>query len=131
MDQSKYTETTEGLKVSVIPQIIDEESSPGEGAFTFAYTITIENNSQKIVQLMERHWIIRSAEIQIGEVVGPGVVGVQPTLAPGESFTYTSSAVIHDPIGSMEGEYTFKDEKGDFFAVKIPRFGLVYEEMMN
>jgi len=124
MRESKYSESTEGVHVSVLPEPIEEETSSSEGVYTFAYTITIENRTDKTVQLLERHWIIKSAEIQIGEVTGPGVVGEKPTLKPGERFQYTSGAVIHDPVGSMEGSYKFKDGEGIFFEVKIPRFEL-------
>ena len=128
---SKYTETTNDITVSVKPDVIEDETSPERGVFTFEYTITIENRSATPAQLVERHWIIKSAEIVIGEVIGPGVVGVQPKINPGKSFTYTSSAVIHDPIGSMEGKYTFKREDGTIFEVRIPRFELRYALMVH
>ena len=108
-----------------------EESDPAEGRYSFAYTISIENHSDATVQLMERHWIIESADEQIDEVVGPGVVGVQPVLEPGKHFEYTSSAVIRDPIGSMKGTYVFRRSSGGFFVVQIPRFKLEYPTLFN
>jgi ApaG protein len=103
-----------------------DDSRPGEGVYVFAYTITIENRSNDTVQLMERQWTIESADEQIGEVEGPGVVGVQPTLKPGESFEYTSSTLIRDPVGSMRGSYVFRRLSGGMFVVQIPRFRLLY-----
>jgi ApaG protein len=128
---STFSETTAKITISVEPAPIPEESDPANGAFVFAYTIHIENNSDDSVQLLERHWLIESAGEQIGEVTGPGVVGVQPVLEPGESFEYTSSAKINDPIGSMRGSYVFRRKSGGMFTVQIPRFKLFYPELFN
>ena len=128
---STFTETTASITVSVQPTPILEESRPSEGIFVFAYTVTIENNSGGSVQLMERHWVIESADEQTGEVTGPGVVGLQPTLKPGERFEYTSSTVIKDPIGSMRGSYIFRRAEGGFFNAQIPRFKLIYPSLFN
>ena len=126
-----FSETTQNITVSVVPSPIMEESDPTEGRYSFAYTVSIENKSDATVQLMERHWIIESADEQINEVVGPGVVGVQPVLQPGNHFEYTSSAVIRDPIGSMKGTYVFRRSTGGFFVVQIPRFKLEYPTLFN
>ena len=128
---STFTETTASITVSVEPSPIPEESRPGEGAYVFAYTVSIENHSGDTVQLMERHWLIESADEQTGEVTGPGVVGLQPTLKPGERFEYTSSTVIKDPIGSMRGSYIFRRREGGFFTVQIPCFKLLYPALFN
>lgn len=128
---STFSETTAKITVSVEPAPIPEESDPTAGTFVFAYTIHIENNSDDSVQLLERHWLIESAGEQIGEVTGPGVVGVQPVLEPGESFEYTSSAKIKDPVGSMRGSYVFRRKSGGMFTVQIPRFKLLYPELFN
>ena len=128
---SAFTETTASITVTVEPSLIDNESRPQEGVFTFAYTVNSENNSGDTVQLLERHWIIESAGEQTGEVTGPGVVGQQPVLQPGESFQYTSSTVIRDPIGSMRGTYIFRRKEGGVFTVQIPRFNLFYPTLLN
>jgi ApaG protein len=93
--------------------------------------VAIENQSGDTVQLLERHWIIESAGEQTGEVNGAGVVGVQPVLRPGERFEYTSSTVIKDPIGAMQGSYLFKRGEADFVTVQIPRFKLLYPALFN
>jgi ApaG protein len=128
---STFTETTAKITVHVEPTPIVEESSPNDGSYAFAYSIRIENNSNATVQLLERHWFIESAGEQINEVQGPGVVGVQPVLEPGQVFEYTSSAVIRDPVGAMYGTYIFSRKTGGFFTVQIPRFKLLYPMMFN
>ena len=126
-----FTETTARITVSVEPTPIETESRPTENAYVFAYSVHIENHLEETVQLMERHWLIESAGEQIGEVVGPGVIGVQPTLKPGERFDYTSSTVIRDPVGSMKGSYVFKRVSGGLFVVQIPRFKLLFPTMFH
>jgi ApaG protein len=128
---SAVTETTPDISVTVETMPIEEESRPSEGVFAFAYTIRIENRSSDTVQLMERHWVIESADEKIGEVVGPGVVGVQPILEPGQHFEYTSSTVIKDPVGAMKGMYIFNRKDGGFFSVQIPRFVLIHPTLCN
>ena len=121
-----YSEVTNGIKILVRPVHVIENSDPESDVFSFAYTVRIYNQSNDTVQLIERHWLILSNGVRVAEVVGPGVVGVQPVLAPGQQHEYSSSAVIQDPIGSMEGSYTFRTAEGKFFDAKIPRFDLLY-----
>ena len=128
---SVYSKITKSIRISVVPDHIEENSDPRNDVFAFSYSITVENLSDKTVQLLERHWVIMSAGVQIAEVVGPGVVGAQPVLEPGQAFEYTSGAVIHDPIGSMHGSYTFKNETGQYFEVDIPRFDLSYPVLLH
>lgn len=126
-----YSEVTGNIKVSVLPAHIAQNSDPVGNVFAFSYTIKIENLGKDRVQLLERHWIIKSGDEQIAEVVGPGVVGVQPVLESGQEFEYTSGAVIHDPIGSMHGSYTFRADTGDYFQVTIPQFDLLYPMIIH
>jgi len=121
-----YCEITENIKVSVVTEPVFESSDALRNIYAFSYTITIENLGTDAAQLIERHWIIKSNDVQIAEVVGPGVVGEQPIIGPSGLFRYTSGAVIQDPVGSMEGTYTFRSVKGRFFDVMIPRFDLVF-----
>jgi ApaG protein len=126
-----YTETTRDVRISVRPVHVEDSSEPDNDVFTFAYTVRIENLGSESVQLLERHWLIMSNGVRIAEVVGPGVVGMQPILAPGGFHEYSSSAVIQDPIGSMEGSYTFKSDSGKYFDVIIPKFDLLYPIMLH
>ncbi|MCB9030393.1 MAG: Co2+/Mg2+ efflux protein ApaG [Deltaproteobacteria bacterium] len=120
-----FTKTTNGVKVSVVAHYIDEQSDPEDEVYVFAYTITIENQTDDVIQLLNRHWIVFSGEEQCADVKGEGVVGEQPVLVPGEAYRYTSGTSIHDPVGVMHGSYTFQSENNDFFDVEIPRFELV------
>jgi len=129
--ETGYSLITEKVRVSVKPAPLLEQCDPLKGSYVFSYTITIENLGEFPAQLLERHWVVHSAEKQFAEVVGPGVIGEQPVLQPGESFTYTSGAVIEDPYGSMQGSYTFRREDGLFFEVQIPRFELLYPMVVH
>lgn len=111
--------------------MIEEQSDPQNNQYAFSYTVTITNSSAQSVQLLERHWIVLSAERQIAEVVGPGVVGLQPVIEPGEQFSYTSGTVIEDPVGSMYGTYTFRSSAGSVFQADIPKFDLLYPAGLN
>ncbi|HQQ62100.1 MAG TPA: Co2+/Mg2+ efflux protein ApaG [Pseudomonadales bacterium] len=113
-----------GVKVTVKTQYLAEHSTPDASRFAFAYTITITNNGDAPVQLLRRHWIITDGNRKTQEVRGDGVVGVQPLIAPGQSHTYTSGAVLETPIGTMEGSYQMQTESGDLFDALIPRFSL-------
>lgn len=126
-----YSEITNHVKISVQPAPIEDSSDPSKNIYAFSYTIKIENLGEQTVQLLERHWIIMSGGVQLAEVVGPGVVGEQPVLEAGESYEYTSGAVIHDPLGSMHGSYTFRGDGGKFFEVTIPKFELFYPVVLH
>jgi ApaG protein len=118
------TAVTEGIRVTVEATYLPDRSSPDEGSFAFAYTVTIENESAPRVQLRRRHWIITDGNGHVEEVEGPGVVGQQPILAAGEAQRYTSGAVLATPVGTMEGTYEMHEEGGRVFKASIPRFTL-------
>lgn len=124
--ESIYSQVTRDIRVSVLPEHLEANSDPASGIYAFSYAVRIENIGTETVQLIERHWIISSNGEHFAEVVGPGVVGEQPTLKTGDVFEYSSSAIIHHPIGSMHGSYTFRSLQGDFFQVSIPKFDLLY-----
>lgn len=126
-----YVEISSEVKIKVTPELISSETDPLDNRYVFAYHIEIENKRFETIQLIERHWIIHSGGRQIGEVFGPGVVGEQPILKPGDIYKYSSSAVIEDPVGEMFGSYTFRSEAGEFFEATIPRFDLVFLEYLN
>ncbi|MGD8175707.1 Co2+/Mg2+ efflux protein ApaG [Marinimicrobium sp. ARAG 43.8] len=116
---------TQDIRVSVKPAYIEQQSQPDSRRFVFAYTITIANNGEEAAQLIGRHWIILDAEEKQQEVRGIGVVGEQPYLSPGKSFTYTSGVILETETGIMEGTYQMKSDDGDVFDVPIPPFALV------
>ncbi len=119
-----YREITRNIEVTAKPSYLPEQSNPENGRYFWAYTIEIENQGEKTVTLLSRHWVITDGEGKIQEVKGDGVVGEQPSLAPGSSFTYTSGCPLTTPQGIMAGSYLFTTEEGELFPVKIPAFSL-------
>jgi ApaG protein len=113
-------------RVSILSRVtfLEEQSDPARDHFVFAYTITVTNTGNVAAQLVSRHWIITDAEQRIQEVKGPGVVGQQPTLKPGESFEYTSGTSIATAVGTMHGSYQMVAEDGAAFDAPIPAFTL-------
>jgi ApaG protein len=115
---------TRGIRVNVEAQYAPTRSQPSHGQWFFLYTIRITNESQDTVQLVSRHWIISDATDHVEEVKGPGVVGHQPVLAPGESFEYTSGCHLPTPFGVMRGSYQMLTQTGDRFESEIAPFYL-------
>jgi ApaG protein len=119
-----YEAETNGIIVRVRPTFIDEESSPEDDKFLWAYHVEIENRGKRTLQLMTRHWRVTDGDGRLQEVKGSGVVGQQPVLRPGASFEYTSGWPLTTPSGLMQGAYQFEDETGGFFEAKIPLIAL-------
>ena len=119
-----YTANTRGIAVSVDPTYLEIRSSPDHSQYFWAYRVIIENQGQETVHLLSRHWMITNARGELTEVKGPGVVGEQPILKPGESFEYTSGAPLNTPSGMMGGTYQMESESGDRFDIEIPTFSL-------
>ena len=119
-----YSETTRSIKVTVKPFYLEDQSSPTEDHYVWAYHVRIENRGAETVQLRRRHWQITDGRGQSQEVRGPGVVGEQPVLAPGQSFEYTSGTPLPTPSGIMVGSYEMETGDGRSFAVTIPAFSL-------
>lgn len=119
-----YKAETRGISVTVQSRFVEEESSPTESRYFFAYTVEIVNNGIEQVQLRSRHWRIVDGRGEMQEVRGAGVVGKQPVLGPGESFSYTSGCPLTTPDGTMEGTYTMSTADGDSFEAAIPAFSL-------
>ncbi len=123
-DRIPYTAITRGIAVSVEPTYLVTNSSPGNSQYVWAYQVTIENQGRETVQLLSRHWMITNARGELTEVKGPGVVGEQPVLKPGESYAYTSGAPLNTPSGMMGGAYQMESESGERFDIEIPTFSL-------
>ena len=116
--------TTGGITVSVETAYIEKDSDPDNQYFVWAYRIKIENNSADTVQLLSRHWKITDALGRQQEVRGAGVVGEQPVLAPGASFSYSSGTPLQTPSGFMRGTYAMRADNGRTFDIEIPAFSL-------
>jgi ApaG protein len=115
---------TLGVRVKVRSEYAPDKSDPSKNEWFFLYTVTISNEGTDTVQLLTRHWLIKDGTGHVEEVRGPGVVGKQPTLKPGESFEYTSGCPLSTPFGVMEGTYQMVGGGGERFDAKIAPFTL-------
>ena len=119
-----YSEITKSIRVTVVPAFLDEHSSPEDDKYVWAYEVRIENLGEETVQLINRYWSITNSLGQTQTVRGPGVVGEQPILKPGEYFEYTSGTPLSTPSGLMMGTYQMENNDGKLFDVSIPTFSL-------
>ena len=119
-----YQEATNDIFVTVKPVYLEEQSSPEEDHYVWAYWVKIENQGSDTVQLRNRYWRITDSQGQVQEVRGAGVVGEQPVLKPGDAFEYTSGTPLSTPSGIMLGSYQMQRKDGATFDVTIPAFSL-------
>ncbi len=119
-----YRAITRNIAVEVEPFYLVDQSEPSENRYVWGYRVTIENNSDEFVQLLSRYWHITDASGKVEEVRGPGVVGDQPELNPGDSYQYASGCPLSTPSGIMVGRYTMRNEAGELFDIAIPAFSL-------
>jgi ApaG protein len=123
--------TTRGVRIQVKSAYLPDRSSPEEGRYFFAYRIRISNVGEETVQLISREWIITDSDGDVETVRGPGVVGEQPVLDPGQSFEYTSFCPLGTPIGSMHGSYQMVAAGGRTFDATIAPFSLAVPSALN
>ena len=116
---------TRGIAIRVAVSYLAEQSDPGTNRWFWSYHVRIENASERAVQLLSRAWTIVDGHGTVHEVIGEGVVGEMPLIAPGSSFDYVSGCPLDTPTGSMRGTYRMVDEDGNAFDVVIPHFDLV------
>ena len=116
---------------AVRTQYLAEQSSPPEGPYAFAYTVSIRNTGNVAAQLVARHWVITDADNQVEEVRGLAVVGHQPLLKPGESFEYTSGTRIATPHGQMRGTFFCMTEDAYPFDAPVPEFQLIFPGLLH
>ena len=124
MSKAVYSKRTRDLLITVSPTFLDEQSSPSEGHYVWAYHVEIANEGAETLQLVSRCWHITDARGQTRTVQGPGVVGEQPVLRSGETFSYTSGAPLQTPSGFMVGTYRMVGSDGSQFDAEIPAFSL-------
>jgi ApaG protein len=122
--QSMYMAITKDIQVTALPDFLPDRSDPDQSRYFWSYTIEIANLGRERVQLISRHWIIIDANGRREEVRGPGVVGEQPVLEPGETFRYASGCPLTTPSGMMQGSYRMVTDEGASFDVEIPAFSL-------
>lgn len=123
-DGSPYTAETDGVLIKVRPSYLAGQSDPEAGRWVWAYQVEIVNLTGSPLQLMSRHWIITDASGHVEEVHGPGVIGQQPVILPGESYSYASGCPLPTPSGVMVGSYEMRDAQGQVFEASIPAFSL-------
>jgi ApaG protein len=128
---SPDTLTASGIIIRVSTEYLPHQSDPTRPAYAFAYTINITNMRTAAVKLLSRHWIITDKNNKIEEVKGNGVVGQQPVIAPGDTYQYSSGAVLQTDIGDMHGSYTMQDADGSLFEATIPLFVLAVPHMLH
>jgi len=119
------------IKVEAETDYMAGQSTPDDNRYVFAYTITISNQGSVAAKLLTRHWYITNADNDVQEVIGEGVVGEQPYLAPGESYRYTSGAILETPVGSMHGSYQMIADDGKHFEANIQPFNLSIPHVLN
>jgi ApaG protein len=119
-----YSATTRDIEVQVEPFYLEDRSDPAANRYVWAYRVTIDNQSDEFVQLLSRYWHITDGDGRVEEVRGPGVVGDQPELEPGDSYQYTSGCPLSTPSGIMVGRYTMRNARGELFDIAIPAFSL-------
>jgi ApaG protein len=121
---STSTAVTRHVRVQVECEYAPARSNPGAKQWFFVYTVTVTNEGEETVQLMSRHWVITDGDNRVEHVRGPGVVGEQPVLARGESFTYSSGCPLSTPFGVMEGSYQMVTTSGEQFDAQVAPFAL-------
>jgi ApaG protein len=117
-----YERTTRSIRVAVKPAFLEDQSEPDESRYLWSYTIMIENKGAEPVQLISRYWHISDAAGRVQEVRGPGVVGAQPVIEPGQSFEYSSGCPLPTSSGAMVGRYQMQAASGEAFEIDIPMF---------
>lgn len=117
-----YQQKTHDILVEAQPFYLKERSIPEQNHYFYAYKINITNTGKQDYQLLRRHWLIRNGKGSQREVEGAGVVGQNPTLAPNESFSYTSYCPLDTPTGNMRGSFLFTNDEGDKFSASVPVF---------
>lgn len=119
-----YSETTRDIRVTVKPVYLEDQSSPTDNRYVWAYFVKIENRGPEPVQLRTRYWHITDGIGRVQEVRGAGVVGEQPVIGPGKAYEYNSGTPLATPSGIMHGSYQMETRAGERFDVRVPAFSL-------
>mgnify|MGYP003571938469 CR=1 FL=1 len=113
------------IDIRVSSRFLVDQSDPGDDRYAFAYTVSITNGGEESVRLLSRYWLITDGNNEQKEVHGEGVMGEQPYIPSGETFEYTSGAMLKTAVGTMEGSYQLVTDSGHYFDASIPRFSLI------
>ena len=123
--------TTRAVRIRVTPSYLEAQSDPRAGLWAFAYHVVVTNLGSEPVQLLSRHWVITDANGRVEEVRGPGVIGQQPVIPPGESFDYVSGCPLPTAMGTMHGSYAMRTARGEEFDAEIAPFTLAEPWSVN
>lgn len=123
-NETYYEAVTRGVRVRVAPMYLPAQSDPDARRWVWAYRVEVENTGERAVQLVSRRWTITDAQGRVEEVAGPGVVGEQPVIGPGETYSYASGCPLPTPGGAMVGAYRMLVDGGEPFEADIPAFSL-------
>jgi ApaG protein len=127
-----FSTTTFDIKVSVVPQYDTKNSFPAENRFVFRYNITIENLGRDAIQLLKRKWLIFDLGFGFTEIAGDGVIGLTPTIEPGDNFTYFSNVLLRSGVGNMSGVFFCKNLlTNETLEIEVPKFNLVAQVLSN
>ena len=127
-----FSKTTYDIRVSVLPEYDIKNSFPSENRFVFRYTISIENLGRDAIKLLSRKWLIFDLGFGFTEVVGDGVIGLTPTIEPGETFNYFSNVLLRSGVGNMSGTfYCTNILTNENIEIEVPKFNLVAEVLSN
>lgn len=119
-----YYQETRGIVISVRPSYAKQHSAPLKNVYVWIYEIEIHNKTVEMLQLLNRHWLITDADANVEKVDGPGVVGLQPLIGPGEKFSYNSFCALKTNRGKMQGSYEMQNIQRERFSIAIPEFVL-------
>ncbi|MDB4184108.1 Co2+/Mg2+ efflux protein ApaG [Alphaproteobacteria bacterium] len=119
-----YSKTTNGVTVTVNPYFLDDQSSPNDNHYVWAYKVNIDNKGDDVLRLQQRTWIIIDGNGRVLQVQGDGVVGETPIIKPGETFEYTSGTPLKTTSGIMQGYYSMSADSGEKIKIDIPTFSL-------
>ena len=122
---------TRGIRIQVASQYLPERSSPPDGQYFFTYHVRISNEGTERARLVTREWIITDSDGDVQRVTGPGVIGEQPVLGPGDAFEYSSFCPLKTSVGSMQGSYQMETDEGDTFDAVIAPFTLAVPHAVN
>ena len=128
---SQIIEIAKSVDISIKTAFIPSQSNENDEQFVYSYTITIQNNGLETIKLISRYWLITDANAEESVVSGEGVVGEQPVISAGESYTYTSGCLLKTPLGSMQGHYNMLTKDQDLIKVDIPVFSLAKPNILN
>jgi ApaG protein len=121
----------DSINIIIETAYLEQHSEPHNKRFAFSYKVTIQNNGDQAAQLISRHWIITDANNAVQEVQGIGVIGQQPRILPGASYSYSSGSVLETQAGTMEGSYQMQTDAGENFDVVIPAFLLKNQQALH